>query len=108
MSFADNMKRMRIKKGMSQADLEKRSGISQSAISSIERGERSPTEETMKLLAKGLNVPICSLIDEQEKTPAVEASEIDPGLFNLLVDLPAQDRQRVLDFVSGLIASRAK
>lgn len=108
MSFAENMKKLRIKKGFSQVDLEKRSGISQSAISSIERGERSPTEETMIMLAKGLGVSVNSLIDQNEKTPAVKASELDEELVNLLVDLPAQDVQRVRDFVSGLIASRAK
>lgn len=108
MSFAENMKRIRIKKGLSQADLEKRSGISQSAISSIERGERSPTEETMLMLASGLHVSLMDLLEMQEKKPADIAGELDEDLIRLLVDLSDQEVQRVRDFVSGLIASRAK
>ena len=108
MSFAESMKRIRIKKGMSQADLEKQSGISQSAISSIERGERSPTEETMRMLSAALHTSLADMLEPQEKKPADPAGVLDEDMVSLLVDLSDQEAQRVRDFVSGIIAGRAK
>lgn len=42
---------LREEKRISQADLAKKSGVSQQAISAYENGERSPSVETAKVIA---------------------------------------------------------
>ena len=98
MSFAESMKRIRIKKGMSQADLEKQSGISQSAISSIERGERSPTEETMRMLSAALHTSLADMLEPQEKKPADPAGVLDEDMVSLLVDLSVRKQRYLIQF----------
>ncbi|CDC28326.1 MAG: helix-turn-helix domain-containing protein [Anaerotignum sp.] len=50
------LKELRIKLGMSQSELGKVIGISNFAISSIERGKRSLTERNLSLICEKLNV----------------------------------------------------
>lgn len=50
--------------GLSQFQLAKMSGVAQSTISDIERGNISPTVGTIRKLAKALGVPISALLDD--------------------------------------------
>lgn len=52
----DNIRKIRRLKGLTQAELSKRSGVSQSQISSIELGQKSPTIETLQKIANALCV----------------------------------------------------
>lgn len=107
MTVAENLKAIRKKRRLSQEQLEIRSGVSQSGISAIERGERVPTIDTLKLLAQGLCVPLDELLTEEMKEkPANDVSGLDEQLIEMLVNLPDSDVQRVKDFVAGLKASR--
>jgi transcriptional regulator with XRE-family HTH domain len=47
--------------GFSQAELARRSGLSQSHISELERGDKKPRPGTVKKLAAALAVPIPAL-----------------------------------------------
>ena len=51
-----NLKIVRISKNIVQWDLAKATGISQSKISLIERGQITPTDEEMSTIAKALDV----------------------------------------------------
>lgn len=107
MTVAENLKAIRKKRRLSQEQLEIRSGVSQSGISAIERGERVPSIDTLKLLAQGLRVPLDELLTEEAKEkPANDVSGLDEQLIEMLVNLPDSDVQRVKDFVAGLKASR--
>ena len=46
MKFKDRLKELRIRAGLSQADLAKAIGLSKSAVSMYERGERFPDQDT--------------------------------------------------------------
>jgi len=56
------------KKGLSQAELHRKSGVSQSQISDIISGEKSPTLRTMEKLAVALGVTVGQLIGEELKS----------------------------------------
>ena len=108
MSFSEKMKIIRQKRRLSQTKLEILSGVSQSAISAIERGEKSPTEETMRLISAALRVPLVEMLSD-EKSPTAEGDEAEKAeLINALVSLKPEEVQRVRDFVAGLLASQAK
>jgi len=108
MNFAENMKERRKRLKISQTTLSVRSGVPQSTVSAVERGDRIPNAETMIQLAKGLRCSVDSLLygEGQNEKPAVDAGGLDEELVTLLVDLPDKDVQRVKDFVQGIKASR--
>ena len=63
MGFSSNLKAARERAHLSQRELAKQSGVSQQAISVIEKGERSPSEATMKMLADALGCSVADLMN---------------------------------------------
>ena len=61
-----NFARLRQEKGLTQEEVEARSGISQQYISSLERGKRNPTVITLYLLAQALGVSHVDLVKPDE------------------------------------------
>ena len=61
--LADRVKDLRTERGYSLDALAARSGVSRSAISTIERATTSPTAVVLEKLATGLGVPLASLFD---------------------------------------------
>lgn len=57
---------IRTQRGYTLRKLEKKSGVSFSAINLIENGQRSPTLETLRLIAEALSTSVKDLFDEEE------------------------------------------
>lgn len=57
------LKAMRLKRGITQAELAKMVGISQPSLCNIENGKINPTINTLRKLAKALECNISELID---------------------------------------------
>ena len=57
-----NFARLRREKGLTQGEVEARSGFSQQYLSSLERGRRNPTVITLYELAQALDVSHVELI----------------------------------------------
>jgi transcriptional regulator with XRE-family HTH domain len=60
--FADRVREIRLQRGLSQEDLAFEAGMHRTAISFIERAERSPTLETIEKLALALDVQPAELM----------------------------------------------
>ena len=58
-----NVARIRRAKGLTQEQLEERSGFSQQYLSGLERGQRNPTVVTLYELAQALGVSHLDLVD---------------------------------------------
>ncbi len=58
-----NVARLRRAKGLTQEQLEERSGFSQHYLSGLERGQRNPTIVTIYELAKALDVDFRALLE---------------------------------------------
>ena len=58
-----NLKRIRIKKGISQGDIVRTLGMPKSFVSSIENGKTNPTLATIAKLAKALGVSVKDLVN---------------------------------------------
>ncbi|MBM6828503.1 helix-turn-helix transcriptional regulator [Anaerotignum lactatifermentans] len=91
------LKELRLKLGMSQAELGEIIGISNFAISSIERGERKLTERNLSLICEKLKVNKEWLekgIGEifQEELPTDKFTE-------LLADIDKNSRERTKEFL---------
>jgi len=61
--IAERVREVRAGKGLSLESLARKSGVSRSMISLIERGESSPTAVVLERLATGLGVVLASLFD---------------------------------------------
>src|SRR5438309_5572800 len=61
--IAERVRELRAQRGLSLDALARKSGVSRSMISLIERGESSPTAVVLEKLAAGLGVPLASLFD---------------------------------------------
>jgi transcriptional regulator with XRE-family HTH domain len=62
-----NVRRFRLKRGLTQEQFAERSGFSQQYISGLERGQRNPTIVTLYELAQALGVGYLDLLTVRKK-----------------------------------------
>lgn len=101
MAFTDELKRLRKRDGLSQAELASKVGVSRSAISMYENGQREPDFETLEAFADYFNVPMSMLISG--KNPATTQDD-GASTIALYYGLSASDRA----VVDALIEHLAK
>jgi transcriptional regulator with XRE-family HTH domain len=70
MFIGDRLKTIRESKGMSQGDIEKRTGLLRCYISRVENGHTVPAIETLEKLARAMEIPMYALFYDGEKPPA--------------------------------------
>ena len=66
-AFSQVVKNHREKRGLSRVALAELSGLHQTYIGLLERGERSPNLDTAKAIANALGISLNKLISESEK-----------------------------------------
>ena len=67
LAFGGNIKSLRLKKGLSQRELAKRSGLDVTYISGIERGVRNLSLKSLEKVAKGLGCPISKTFEALDR-----------------------------------------
>lgn len=65
----DNIRRLRLKAGLTQEELALRSGLSQGYINQIESGKRRFTQKSLELISGTLSVPMIELFRDEEEEP---------------------------------------
>lgn len=88
MAFGSALKEVRVRKGVAQEQL----GTSQSFISTVERGIRSPTVEKMEEFAERLGVNPATLIVLMQLG---QEGDVDALLANIRDEIKALKRVRV-------------
>src|ERR1700678_4025390 len=76
MVIGDRLKAIRESKGMSQGDIEKKTGLIRCYISRCENGHTVPSIVTLEKFARALEVPMYALFYDGEKPPASEHPKI--------------------------------
>jgi transcriptional regulator with XRE-family HTH domain len=98
MSPAEKLKELRKKRNLSQYKLSKKSGISQSFISAIEPGKKSPTISTLDKICDSLGISIQDFF--------CEVSSNIPPLINKLVKesrhLSPEQNKKLLEFLLSM------
>jgi transcriptional regulator with XRE-family HTH domain len=79
MVIAERLKAFREHRGMSQGDIEKRTGLLRPYISRVENGHTVPSIETLEKMARAMEVPMYALFYDGEKPPAPTLPRIDGG-----------------------------
>ncbi len=60
--FGEKLRKLRKEQGFSQEELADRAGLHRTYVSSVERGERNVSLQTIDKLARALNLPIGDLM----------------------------------------------
>lgn len=92
MLIGERIRSLREKKGLTQGDIEERSGLLRCYTSRVENGHTVPSLETIEKIARALEVPLYLVFYDGEKPPEI--------------DLLVSDRRRKLPF--GKNAGEAK
>jgi transcriptional regulator with XRE-family HTH domain len=83
MILGKRIRKLREAKNLSQADIEKRTGLLRSYISRVENGHTVPSLETLETLAAAVEVPLYQLFYEGDDLPEVGAdSRGEIGVLN--------------------------
>ncbi len=97
--------------GMSQIDVASKLGITNISISNYERGHREPDNATLIRFAELYNVSVQWLVTGSDVTPQ------QTDIYDLLqrndctyrnVPLTEEDKQRIRDFITGVLWDRLK
>jgi transcriptional regulator with XRE-family HTH domain len=67
--FGRNFREARKRAGLSQADIERRTGILRSSISDVEKGKQNVTIDTMERLAASVSVDMATLLKDDQTLP---------------------------------------
>lgn len=103
------IRELRVGQGLSQADLGKKIGLTQKAITTYERETREPNIETIKALAKVFGVSVEALFGEgrkgepSPKLPRVAKNKRSLKVQELFDQLPPNEQRVVLKQIKGLI-----
>lgn len=105
MFIGDRLRQLREAKGLSQGDLEDRSGLARSFTSRLENGHAVPTVDTLEKYARALEVPMYRFFCNGTEPPAKpilpaehetnEPTEL-PRLVRLLARMSETDRSLLL------------
>ena len=79
MVIGERLKALREHKRMSQADIEKRTGLLSCYISRVENGHTVPAIETLEKMARAMEIPMYQLFYDGEKPPAPELPMVGGG-----------------------------
>lgn len=95
---------LRTEKNLSQSALARLVGTSQSAISQIESGDRNPSFETIRDIAKALDLSPAHLVG----APVEQLAAHELAHFRLLRSLPPDAQHELQQFASYLQQKHAK
>uniref|UniRef100_UPI003078CBC7 helix-turn-helix domain-containing protein n=1 Tax=Phascolarctobacterium succinatutens TaxID=626940 RepID=UPI003078CBC7 len=87
MPFNTMLKTLRLKKGLTQGELARLTGLTRSAISMYEAGNREPKYEVLELLADFFNVDMNTLLDKSVTINSLQpAKKVPKDLKKILED----------------------
>ena len=109
MDIGKRLRTLREAKGLSQGDIERRSGLLRSYISRVEGGYTAPSLSTLEKFAKALEVEPYQLLYEGEGRPASPRVPEQLGmtksvkkLVKLLESMPSTNRKLLLTMATKL------
>ena len=109
-AFSQNLARIRKQRGLSQADLAERAGLSRRMINHYETQAVQPPIDKIEAIAEALGIKPSQLLDQTTKTTekdvAIDLTGIDPRSVKKLKDilsLPTEDRNVLYRMLNELL-----
>ncbi len=100
--FGKNLKEYRIKAGHTQESLAEKTGMSATAISSIETGNSFPTYNNLISLLKELNIPACRVFTFAEDILEYSRDEKELLFAQIFDELTDDDKKNLLQYAKFL------
>ncbi|ETT61287.1 hypothetical protein BSK66_27725 [Paenibacillus odorifer] len=97
------LKRKRIEQKLNTVQLSKSSGVSQSTISDIEAGNRSPTVNTLEKLCMALNISLQEIFPYSQES---FLSEDESELLTIYRKLSGQEKEHFLKLFKLILEKR--
>lgn len=123
MDVGERLKQFRELKGLSQGQIEQRTGLIRCYISRVENGHTVPSIETLEKLARALDLPLYQLLYEGNKPPKslkTQPHEIDDWasrrkgrrmfskLQKAMQKMSASDRTLLLCLAAKMVAKKRR
>ena len=113
MNIGETIRSFRLQKGMSQGDIEKRTGLLRCYLSRVENGHTIPSLDTLAKIATAMEVPLGNFFAENAtdptSRPAPQMSEEEVRFLSQIrrysSNLNDSDRKLVLAMVKKMAAS---
>lgn len=112
MNIGVTIREFRLGKGLSQGDIEKRTGLLRCYLSRVENGHTVPSIETLQKIAGALDLPLSQMFDEQPNTREIPAMSLDEDEIRFLTQvqkysahLSESDRRLLLAMVRKFAAT---
>jgi transcriptional regulator with XRE-family HTH domain len=93
-AIAENIRRLRVQRGLKTSDLASRSGLSASLIDRIEQGDETPTIRRLWGLATALGVPFAQLVQQEPRSESRAQAEAQRVKRRAVVRPPSSGVQR--------------
>ena len=98
LNLGKRLKQIRSDMGLSQEELAYRCNMQASHIGQIERGQKSPTLETLEKLASGLNITV-SVLTDYSKDISPSNDETVNKINSYLAKLDNKQKKQVLNII---------
>ena len=85
---------------LSQEELAEKCGLHPTYIGQLERGEKNATMETLDKVAKGLNVPMCRLV---ENVHEADKTDYPMQAYKILVSESTDNQKKLLDILKQVV-----
>jgi len=117
MNIGETIRNFRLEKGMSQGDIEKRTGLLRCYLSRVENGHTIPSLDTLAKIATAMEVPLGQFFSEHSAEnghakPTPQLSEDEMSFLTQIrrysASLNDSDRKIVLTMVKKLAANAGK
>jgi len=113
MNIGDTIRRFRLKRGLSQGDIERRSGLLRCYLSRVENGHTTPSLDTLAKIASAMDTSVGELLASSSGEPGsrmeLQLSEQESRFLNSVrrysPNLNDSDKKLVLAMVKKMAAS---
>src|SRR5436305_12341040 len=96
MIIGDRLREIREEKKLSQGDIEKRTGLLRCYISRVENGHTVPAIETLKKMARALEIPMYQLFYDGEEPPQLPNLPKRKSSDDIVWGIRGKDARRLL------------
>ena len=103
MSFGENVRRCRVKSGMTQGELAEKSNLALGQISKIERDLGNPTLNTIESVLKGLQCNASELFDDHSPTDRHVYLET---LIGRVTNLDREGQEAIMTVLHAMITAK--
>lgn len=101
--FGQKLKSIRLNKKLSQEEFAFQCNMQASHIGQLERGQKSPTLDTLNKISDGLNMPLTGLLDFDEKDKQENCNITVSKINAYLNKLTPKQQEQVLAIIKTFI-----